>query len=757
MKKVNKLKIVLLVFTFLTINTIVMAKNKENTHKFTNALINEASPYLLQHAHNPVNWFAWKKSAFAKAKKEDKPIFLSIGYSTCHWCHVMERESFENEKIAKYLNENFIAIKVDREQHPVVDNNYMLAVMMLNGRGGWPASVFLTPDGLAFYAGTYYPPDVFLNVLKQINDNWKNKKPQVLLQTNKIKKAIKNYKGSQNINEELDKKIFYKTVNNIKNSFDDMQGGFSSAPKFPNEPILFFLLHQYQRENNPQILTMIDKTLLSMAKGGIYDHIGGGFARYSTDNDWLVPHFEKMLYNQAHLSRAYLLAYKITQNIKYKRVAIDILDYVIREMTDKNGGFYSATDADSEEIEGKFFVWSLQEIQEILPKDEAKLIIDYYNITKEGDFEGENILNVSVDDAEFAKKYNLTTEKFYQKLDKIILKIREVRNKRIKPFLDKKIITSWNAAMISSFVTGFMILQKKRYLKTAKKAYDFINTKHRDKQDNLQRMSLQKKTQTRATFEDYAYIGEASLYLYQATDNKKYLKDALKNTEKMIEKFYDKTSNKFFMAEQSLVVDIKPQLDDGFDNAIPSATSVAFNVLQKLTKMHDDFKYENIVRQILQSFTAKLNKNPSSFGYFLTALNNFNNGSVENIAYGAHGKIKIITRIDKNKAHIAVKLADNWHINSHIKQEGLIATVVEKINKKYANSENSVLKIDYPTPIFLNLAFAKRKISVYEKQADIVVTFKKPIKKPVNFKLKLSLQACSDETCLPPERIFLYL
>ncbi|RLA06337.1 MAG: thioredoxin [Gammaproteobacteria bacterium] len=746
-----KKAIITLFLLFFMQNSMGQDNNKQ--HKFTNSLIKESSPYLLQHAHNPVNWQAWGEHAFAQAKQENKPIFLSIGYSTCHWCHVMERESFENEKIAKYLNDNFISIKVDREQLPVVDENYMMAVLISNGRGGWPSTNFLTTDGLSFYGGTYYPPDTFLNLLQQINDMWHNKNPQVLKQADNVQNAIAKFQQNQKTTDKLKNQIIKKAVNNITNIFDDMQGGFGAAPKFPHEPTLFFLLNQYQATGDDAILKMITITLDAMADGGIYDQIGGGFARYSTDNEWLVPHFEKMLYNQAHLGRIYLQAYQITKNIKYKRVATEILDYIIREMTDKNGGFYSATDADSEGEEGVFFLWTLKDLQTTLDKDDYKMIKDYYNLSKVGNFEGKNILNVQVEDVDFAKKHQLSLNEFYQKLDTIKQKMQDYRNKREKPFLDQKIISSWNAMMINTMVIGGRILQNEKYQKSAINAMDYVYHKNRDKNNQFLRMSLNNKAQTAATQEDYAYLSEALLSLYDETDDKKYLNQAIQTTDKMINLFWDEKDDGFFMGLPNKIVKMARAKDNGADNAIPSGSSVALNVLQKLKNRSDDFKYETYANKLAQSLTAKIQQRPSSYAYFLTAFDEFKNGEVSHRKYAAYGKIVINSSIKNNKLNINIKMAEKWHINANQTIKGLIATSFKAVS---VNSQKGPIKLSniiWQKPKKLFLSFADKEIPVYEHNTKIIADINP---KTANFKVELKLQACSDKVCLPPEVIDLY-
>jgi len=437
----------------------------DGSPEYINSLILEESPYLIQHAHNPVNWYAWGNEAFAKAKRENKPIFLSIGYSTCHWCHVMERESFDNKAIASYLNQHFIAIKVDRERRPDVDKVYMTALTMVKGSGGWPMSSMLTPEGKPFYSGTYFPPTTFMQVLTQVVKLWQSEEQKLRDIGDNIATAVQSRQSGESQAESLAEEHIKIAAINLMNRFDELQGGFSQAPKFPNETYLFLLLDSAVREQNTEILSALKLTMDMMAQGGIYDQIGGGFHRYATDNEWLVPHFEKMLYNQAHLVRIYLELYRITQGTNYQRVIEQTLNYVLTEMQNDAGVFYSAGDADSEGREGLFFLWTMDEVQQILSDtDLAALAIKLYGISKQGNFSehsaaesddhvelGLNILNLPVSIAEFAKDNHLQPDKLYQDIDSIRSGLYKKRQRRIAPAIDKKVVTAWNAMMITAF------------------------------------------------------------------------------------------------------------------------------------------------------------------------------------------------------------------------------------------------------------------------------------------------------------------
>jgi uncharacterized protein YyaL (SSP411 family) len=558
-------------------------------HKHTNRLINETSPYLLQHAHNPVDWYPWAEEAFERAKKENKPVFLSIGYSTCHWCHVMERESFENEHIAGIMNQYFICIKVDREHRPDIDGIYMNAVQMMTGSGGWPLSIFLTPEGKPFYGGTYFPPkDMygrpgFERVLLSIADAWKNKRQELVDSSQKISEVLTSLTGPTE-KETLSADILQAGFDYFRTTFDADNGGFGPAPKFPQPTNLSMLLSFWYRTNDTQALQMVEKTLDAMAKGGIYDHIGGGFHRYATDGLWLVPHFEKMLYDQALLSKVYLQAYQATGNKKYTVTAREIFDYVLRDMTDPKGGFYSAEDADSEGKEGVFYVWDPEQIKSILDKDEAEIFAAYYGITNKGNFEEDKtILNITTSTEQLEKKFQKNHTAIMDVLSNARSKIFYERAKRIRPHRDDKIITAWNGLMISSMAYGGAVLQEEKYTKAAERAAIFtLNALH--KKDRLMRYYRQGRAVEPAFLDDYAFTIMGLLDLYGASFETKWLIEAKILAEEMIKLYADNEQGGFFLTgkdSEKLIARIKPSTD----GVIPSGNSTAAFALLKLGKL----------------------------------------------------------------------------------------------------------------------------------------------------------------------------
>ena len=458
--------------------------------KYTNRLILEDSPYLVQHAHNPVDWYSWGPEAFARAKREGKPIFLSIGYSTCHWCHVMERESFESEDIARLLNESFVAIKMDRERRPDVDELYMTAVQLFTGRGGWPMSTFLTPEGKPFFGGTYYPPDRFSTLLGRVRDAWLNQRPQLVERAEEITERVRQITGSRGKAQKVGREVIDKALAQVVARYDTKRGGFGGAPKFPHEPELLFLLAHGLRHGDASALEAAIGSLEAMARGGIHDQVGGGFHRYSTDVGWLVPHFEKMLYNQAHLARAYLAAYQLTGDVLLGRVARQVLDYVLREMTSPTGGFYSATDADSKGEEGLFFLWTPVELREALDPEEAELAIDLWGVTEQGNFEDSNILHLPAALDWYAAAKGMYLPELLSRIDTVREKLWQAREKREHPLRDDKIVTAWNGMMITALAEGSEVLGDEQYLAAARRAAEFLWQTNRRPDGSLWRVHL---------------------------------------------------------------------------------------------------------------------------------------------------------------------------------------------------------------------------------------------------------------------------
>ena len=561
----------------------------KNTPKHTNRLIDETSPYLLQHAHNPVDWYPWGEEALNLAKNLDKPILLSIGYSACHWCHVMERESFENEKIAAIMNKYYINIKVDREERPDLDEIYMSAVQIMTGSGGWPMTVFLTPELKPFYGGTYFPPDDrygrpgFPKLLEAVEDAYRSKREEINEQAEKLVShinQISNPKGVENLS--LDDKIIEQAFYHYQNRFDSQHGGFGQAPKFPPGMGLILLLRYWKRSGNSRALHIVEFTLEKMARGGMNDQLGGGFHRYSTDEIWLTPHFEKMLYDNSLLTVTYLEAFQATGKPFYREVVEETLGYVLREMYDQqNGGFYSTQDADSEGEEGKFFVWTPDEVEQILGQADAKVFCDFYDVTDHGNFEHQNILWVKTPTDLYTKKTNIEQTDLINILNRCKKKLFDAREKRIKPGLDDKILTSWNGLMIRSMGLAYQILGDPRYLEAAETSAKFILKELVQKNGHLLRTHRAGKSHLNACLEDYSYFIAGLIELYQASFDPYWLREANRLNQIMISQFWDSQNGGFFFTGKDhpkLIVRSK----SAYDGATPSGASMAVHVLLRL-------------------------------------------------------------------------------------------------------------------------------------------------------------------------------
>jgi len=583
----------------------------------TNKLINESSPYLLQHADNPVNWYPWGSEALDLSKNENKPIFLSIGYSACHWCHVMEKESFENNKVANILNEHFISIKVDREERPDIDSIYMNAVQSMGINGGWPLSVFLTPECMPFYAGTYFPTNDrhgmpgFINILENIQKIYNSEFEKV----NSIAKNVTEHlqHDDNNTNGLINEGILHNAFEILKNNFDDENGGFGTFPKFPQAMIYEFLLQYYSKYENTEALDMVEFTLSNIANGGIFDQIGGGFHRYSTDQKWLIPHFEKMLYDNALLVKLYLHLYQITGNSIFKNIIDKTLNFIENEMLDKNGGFYSSIDADTNNIEGEYFVWTKKELTNIFDNNDLNLICDFFGIKENGNFEGSNVLHLPINEKEFLEKHNIKSSK----IESLIQKLIHERNKRTKPNLDTKILTSWNGLMLGAFAEAGVVLNNNHYTEIANINAKYIINIY--KNHGMLLRDNNSKNASRGFLEDYAYFIDGLLKLHESNLNKEILNNALEITEDMKNLFWDNSSNSLYdtsIYHEKLIK--RPK--DLYDNAIPSPNSVSAQILMKLSIITNNDEYKNISDQLIKSSINLMNKFPNASGNWLCNL-----------------------------------------------------------------------------------------------------------------------------------------
>ena len=579
-------------------------------HKYTNKLINEKSPYLLQHAHNPVNWHPWGDEAFEKATSEDKPIFLSIGYSTCHWCHVLERESFEDLDVAETLNKNFIAIKVDREERPDIDHIYMSICIALTGSGGWPLTIIMTPDKKPFYAGTYFPKNDrmglpgIISVLDLLSEMWAENREPLLTSSMEIVNSINHIKNKpQNLNAEKAVKEAYQSF--VRN-FDQSYGGFGVSPKFPTPHNLFFLLRYYQLYKQPFALQMAEKTLDSMANGGIFDHIGWGFSRYSTDRKWLVPHFEKMLYDNALLAIAYTEAYLATGNESHAETSKRVLEYLLRDMSHTEGGFYSAEDADSEGVEGKFYAWSVEEVLDVLGEKAGKQYCSYYGINSHGNFEGLNIPNLI--GSEYLESMENSREKLFAH-----------REKRVHPYKDDKILTSWNALAINAFALAARAFGDDKYKVAAEKTLNFIYKALVRKDGRLLARYRDQDSAILGYVDDYAFLIHGLVELYETTYNPEYLIDALKFNDHMIELFWDEADGGLFMyGKDSEELLSRPK--EVYDGAIPSGNSVATLNFLRLGHLTGNHNLIDMAEKQFKTFAHEIIQSPTAHSFMLTAV-----------------------------------------------------------------------------------------------------------------------------------------
>ena len=725
-------------------------KNPDGSWKWTNRLIHETSPYLLLHAHNPVDWYPWSDEAIALAKKENKLIFFSVGYSTCYWCHVMERKVFSNPEIAAMMNKNFINIKIDREERPDLDEIYMTATQLLIQRGGWPNSVFLTPDLKPFYAGTYFPPtDMpgrpgFPTILDAVHEAWVTRAAEVIESSNQISRTIEMAisRGFTALNARaLDRSLTTSALDYLRTAYNHAYGGFGTAPKFPSPANLEFLISEYERTSDEALLKMVTRTLDMMAYGGIYDQIGGGFHRYSVDAKWLIPHFEKMLYDNAQLARIYLQAYQLTQAPRYRRIAEEIFSFVFREMTAPEGGFYSALDAETDAEEGKYYVWTQDEIRRVLGNQkEAESFGDIYGVDKGANFEGKSVLYVPEGAAAETAVIDLATTRE---------KLLTARTEREYPLLDTKIIVNWNGLMIDALAYGYYVLGEERYLSAASKAAEFVLETMRKPDGELWHTYTAGVVKQDAYLDDYAFFVRGLLTLYQATREEQWLDSAKTLTNRMIQQFWDDKNGGFFYTKadaKHLIVRTKKP----YDSAIPSGNAVA---VKNLLVLGTD--YLHYAEKTLRTFAESMAQSPSSFMYMHFALNDYLT-SAENLEPSSDTVVTATAKI-KGKSdevfsvELQLKIAAGWHINANpAGQDYLIPTTVELD----ANAPVELVDVAYPKGGSMRFEFSDEPLNIYEEDLTIPLRLKqKPNvtrKKNTPITLKLTYQPCNDTECLFP-------
>ena len=735
-------------------------KNPDGSWKWTNRLIHETSPYLLLHAHNPVEWYAWGDEAVERAKKENKLIFLSVGYSTCYWCHVMEREVFSNPEIAAVMNKDFINIKIDREERPDLDEIYMTATQLLIQRGGWPNSVFLTPDLKPFYAGTYFPPtDMpgrpgFPTILNAVHEAWVTREAEVIEAANQISDTIEmaTSRGFTALTATpLDRSLITGALDYLRTTYSHAYGGFGRAPKFPSPANLEFLLSEYERRSGLQtaptedesLLEMVTYTLDMMAYGGMYDQIGGGFHRYSVDAKWLVPHFEKMLYDNAQLAKVYLHVYQLTQEPRYRRIAEEIFSFIFREMTAPEGGFYAALDAETDAEEGKYYVWTADEIQKILGKKSAARFAGVYGVDKGPNFEGKSVLYVP---------NGAAAEDALKEVESAREKLLTARFDREYPLLDTKIIVNWNGLMIDALAYGYQVLGEERYLIAASKAAQFILDTLKKPNGELCHAYTAGVVKQDVYLDDYTFFVRGLLGLYRATGEEQWLNSAKRLTDAMIQLFWDDKDGGFYYTKadaKHLIVRTKKP----YDSAIPSGNAVA---VANLLAFGTD--YRGYAEETLQSFAKSMSQSPSSFMYMHFALNHYLTAG-EEVGAATPSIVSATAEVNaQNKGiydvMLQLNIATGWHINANpAGQENLIPTTIT-VN---TDTPLEIIDVAYPKGRSTRFEFSSETLNVYEERLTIPLQLKqKPNTKHdknVPITLQLTYQLCNETECLLPQTL----
>ena len=741
-----------------------------------NRLVHEKSPYLLQHARNPVDWYPWGPEAFARAKKENKPIFLSVGYSTCHWCHVMEHESFEREDVAAILNEHYVCVKVDREERPDVDQIYMLATQLLTGSGGWPNSVWLTPDGRPWFAGTYFPREDrggqvgFKTLLTRLAAGWRDHNKDMLSRADRLAKALRQYSGEGGAaaTGRLSYDLLDVAAREMAETFDPVRGGFGRAPKFPPHARLRLLLDLYRRGRDANALSMATRTLEAMALGGIHDHVAGGFHRYATDAVWLVPHFEKMLYDNAQLARAYVEAHELTGRAEFRRVAERTFDWVLREMRDPAGGFHSALDADSEGEEGKFYLWTPAEVLDVLGKAEGERFCRVYDIVEGGNWwdpvhgtkPGTSIPHLAAPVEQLAEKEKLPPEALRGRLAASRGKLLARRVKRVWPHRDDKVLTAWNALMISSLAHGGRVLDEPRYTEAAEAAANFLLENLRRKDGRLLRTWRAGSAKLNAYLDDYAFLADALLELHRATGEARWLDEAKALADGMVRHYADPAGAGFFFTaydHEDLLVRTK----DPTDGVLPAGNAVAAHALVRLARRTGDRAYLATARATLEGFQAVTARMPSGMAHTLLATAAFLDGTTPAGTAGRKPDAvadKKPVRIEAFAARaeaapgetveieLRLTVDPGWHVNSHQPGEGLVATEVALA--RGAPAELGTVR--YPPGRNVKFPFRPDALSVYTGTVRLAVPVRLAADaKPGKAKLALlvTTQPCSDRAC----------
>ncbi len=695
-----------------------------------NHLLGQSSPYLQQHLYNPVDWYPWGAEALEKAKREGKPIFLSIGYSTCHWCHVMEEESFTNPEIAAYLNENFVSIKVDREERPDLDEQYMLVTQALTGSGGWPNSVFLTSGGDPFYAGTYFPPDDFLDVLQKVNGEWKANSTALSADAAGLSAYIRDYMNRSAAARDVTPEAIRTAAQSVLPDMDEFNGGLGVAPKFPQESLFLFLLDQAERDGDPAMLAAVTNILDGMVKGGVYDHVGGGFHRYATDPEWRIPHFEKMLYNQAMIGRLLTRGWETTQEPAYRWAAERTFDYVLREMQAPAGGFYAAQDADSLDkggdlVEGAFYIWTPEEIR--AASAQADMLIETFNVVENGPFEGANILYRSD-----------LPEGDFESLNKGLEDLRLTREHRPRPFTDQKIVTGWNGAMIQTLAEAGAVFQRPDYSLAARKAAQFLVANLLD-DTGLKRSYINGTAGIDAHLADYAALGMAALALQDYGDTSADWLALAQHMATEIPARFGTADGRYRMAEKTDGIGVYKPLDD---SELPAGNALTLELFAALSRRTDNPAYAQQAQLLQAAIAGAALEQPVARAFTLKAAQDFTLGATGTLRYLSGGAVRISAEQDRKNGRMVlnIQLKDGWHINAHKPLDDFFVPTDVAINGQPAPADI------YPEPKVKQLGFNPAPLALYEGALQLTVPLE-------TGETALTVQACSDTVCLSPETV----
>jgi uncharacterized protein len=719
------------------------AKSKPNGK--ANQLLNAPSPYLRQHAYNPVDWHEWSPKAFAKAKREGKPIFLSVGYATCYWCHVMARESFEDAKVAALLNTHTIPVKVDRERRPDVDATYMLATEIISRQGGWPNSVFLTPDLKPFFGFGYVPRDQFKDMIKRVAAGWKDQRAVIIADAARIADVIARAMSRRADAVAVTTKVLRRASMHILTRFDVFNGGLGTAPKFPQENVIQFLLHRAERDGDKVSLDAALLTLDNMIRGGIYDHVAGGFHRYATDNAWAIPHFEKMLYNQALIVRALLRAYELTGYRRYGDAARASLDFVLTQMTTPAGGFASAFDAETDGHEGLYYLWTKKEFDAALGSD-AAFGAAVFGITAEGNHEGRNTLRLAAPRPELASAQKLTLQAFDQRLSQVVAKLSAARSKRQPLIRDDKVVTGWNALMVRALAEASAVFGEKRYADAAVRGQTFIMEKLGGANGALKRSYFEGKASLDATQSDYAFAALSALAVHDVTGNKRWLVDAERLAEKMHELFHDKAAGGLFLTRQDTGFTRTKETDD---STMPSGNAAALELFARLSLRTSNVVWRQRILEQQAAITGVAVSEPVGHAATLLAADIAKRGGTGARQTTAHGAVRLsVSRSADNRlAHLCIKLAPGWHINSTAPLQKFLLPTKLRID----GIEQT--KVSFPKAVERKLGFHDEPLSLYEGVATVEVALPAGKEALAARRMTLDLQACSDKICLDPQTV----